>query len=192
MGAFYVIEWMFRRKELDKKFYTYKYHILLLVKEILGGESPNVNKKKEIEKYCNELISKIGNYENLRSVSLEACKQFDQILNEWIDAKGEKSQYHVKDNPNFTLFLLDMIRNGVESRDDKENYSVCIGRILNFQTDKNGDYYGFIQREPDNIFFHEKSSPNIELSFVGKEVQYRIGFQSDKMIATNVLLLDTN
>lgn len=40
------IEWMFRRKELDKKFYTYKYHILLLVKEILGGESPNVNKKK--------------------------------------------------------------------------------------------------------------------------------------------------
>ena len=60
----------------------------------------------------------------------------------------------------------------------KENDSDTLrfrGTVIKTGVDRNGNYYGFITRQPHDVFFHEKD--NAGLSFdglTGQEVLYNI------------------
>jgi hypothetical protein len=180
------VDLMFRRHQLDKHFMTYKYHILLVMKELLGGESPNINIRKDIDSYCANLEKELKDYDSLLNVAHKACGKFDEITKEWITSNGESAKYHIKDNPIFTKFMLERIRNSVSVDVNKSSEQILLGKILNFQTDKNGSYYGFIKKEPNNVFFHENDNPGIEISHVGRDVYYDVIEKNGRVYAVNM------
>lgn len=167
------IDWMFRRKELDKKYITYRYHIMLITKELLCGKSPDINIKKEIEKYCNDLLDAIGDKDKLLNVALKACEKFDDITHMWIKDNGESAKYHIKDNPAFTNYLLKKIDNDIFVQELLEPESFLDGKILNIKTDRNGMFYGVIKRKAENIMFFEEQNPNIDMSYIGRNVLFQ-------------------
>lgn len=181
------IERLFKKKLVPKKYYTYKLQIMLLVKEMLGGHSGDINQKKEINKYCASLIDVIAKKGNLESDLVRACEEFERISTKWVQAKGEAYKYSIKDNSEFTNFMISSLY-------DREIIPVDVvmptnkGRVLNVKTDKHGDYFGFINRFPENIFFHENDNPEMDLSYIGKEVCYDIVEKNGKTIGINVRL----
>lgn len=177
------LDWMIRRKNVDKHYTVYKYHVLLILKELIGGESPNINNKKQIEKYCENFLEKIKTFEELLQYTQKACEMFDVITEEWV---RQHSKYSIKDNYLFTSFMLEHIHSGDAKKIEKTSEKTLAGRILNFQTDKNGDYYGFIQKENQNIRYHEKNNPGIKYSDVGREVFYDVENSGTGIYATHM------
>ena len=104
----------------------------------------------------------------------------------WVCEKGEQYRDARKDRAEFTKFLLDYIY-----EEGAENRSVqTIGKVLIIKTDKNGKYYGFIQRIPENIYFGEYDNPNICLEYENKMVSYEVMGYKGKMRAINVSLIE--
>lgn len=179
------IEKMFRTNNINRDFYAYKMQIMLIFKELIGGKSPDINHKKEIERYCDDIIRKISNEEEKKKYVKKAVEAFENISNEWIDVKGTAYRDSRKDNPDFTKFLLNKLRE--ERRDEIETKNV--GKVLNVNTDRKGEFFGFIQREPQNIFFHEQSNPGINLTYEEKTVSYDVKKINGSVQAVNIKVL---
>lgn len=184
------IETMFKRKELSKEFYTYKYHIMLILKEMLGGESPSINKKKEIEKYCDKLQTRLISDSNLIELAKKACENFKEITEKYVSECGESAKYHIKDSNAFTTYMLKQLRSAESVNIDKSGEKELNGRVLNFSTDRSGCYFGFISKEPNNIFFHESDNPKLNISLIGKIVRYEIEQRRGKEYAVNIGIID--
>ena len=82
------VDALFRERKLPKALSNYKMHIILLVKEMKGGSSPDLS-SKDIDKYCNRLLKALENGK-LKQCALEACDKFEDIREKWIKAKGEQ------------------------------------------------------------------------------------------------------
>ncbi len=61
-------------------------------------------------------------------------------------------------------------------------------KVLNMKTDKNGMFFGYIKREPNNILFNEYDNPKVNASLVYGNVYYDIVEKNGKMYAVNVRL----
>lgn len=167
------VERLFRGDKLDKELYTYKYHIMLILKETLMGRSPNINQKREMEKYCKGLLEKIGSKEMFLQYAKSACKKFASIKEKWISCKGDSFRYAIKDRVEFTEFLLDELNSEEKKELDAGNEKLR-GKVLNISTDRYGKYFGFIKKAPSNIFFHESKNPDISLDYEDKDVVYDV------------------
>lgn len=182
------IEKLFRSKKIDKALYTYKYHIMLLIKELQMGKSPNINLKKDIEKYCKELLKKLDTTEKLIKCAQEACEKFNSITKKWVLCKGETYKYAIKDRPEFTEFLLAELEEGKE--DEIKDSTTLRGKVLNISTDRHGQYFGFIKKEPSNIFFHESKNPDVSLEYENRDVMYKVERDEDgREYATKISLI---
>lgn len=185
------IERMFRKGTLPRTAYPYKMHIMLLVKEMQMGKSPSINQKKDIEEYCKKLLDKIGNKEKLSRFSKVACEEFEKITKKWIDYKGESFRYAIKDKSEFTEFLLAEISEKGEVGTPQELTSELRGKILNINTDRYGNFFGFIKGYPTNVFFHESKNPDISLDYESKDVTYDIlKDEQGKVFAVNIKLIN--
>ncbi len=181
-------EYLFRSGTISKKNYSYKLHIMLLIKEMQMGKSPDINNKKEIEKYCKELLKKLEQKSEFIRYAKDASVKFDEVACKWIDYKGMTYRYAMKDSSEFTKFMLKIL-----AKTDEQKYSIeepaLVGKVMNINTDRHGDYFGFIRRHPGNIFFHENENPNINLDYENKEVVYEIAKKNGKEVAINIRLL---
>ena len=181
-------EYLFRSGVISKKNYSYKLHIMFLIKEMQMGQSPDINNKKKIEEYCKNLLKKLDKRSEFIKCAKNANDKFDELADGWVKYKGETYRYAMKDSLEFTKFMFTALGKKDESRIVFRE-PVLVGKVLNISTDRHGEYFGFIKREPANIFFHERENPNVNLSFENKEVTYEILKNKGREIAVNIKLL---
>ncbi len=175
---------MKKEKELgDLK--NYKMHILFLIQELNMGASPSINDKAAIEEYCKTFLDVLstGKFEKL---VLTAADKFRNLMKKWIDKKGENYRFSVKDNPEFTEFMLNELRGNTQISQSDSMYH---GTVMTVTTDKYGNLFGFIKCKPNNIYFNELDNPDMNISYEGKEVSYKITGTGNQMRAINVRLV---
>lgn len=179
------VDILFREKKLPRELSSYKMHIMLLIKEMKGGPSPDLV-SDDIDQYCEQLFQVLqdGRFEQC---AMEACNKFKDIRVKWIGLKGEQYKYGIKDSAEFRTFLMKEVYGALEEHKAEKLY---IGNVLNINLDRNNTLYGFIQHVPNNIFFHEFDNPDIDQSYVGKKVSYKIIHNGNQKRAVNVQLME--
>jgi hypothetical protein len=179
---------MIRLGTIPKDLATYKMQIAFLFKHQIGGISPNINSEKEIDQYCKKVL-KVLDDDKLAQKQLElTIEVFRKKMTDWIKLKGESYKFGIKSSVEFSRFLM---QSANEQRGINENLKNR-GKVLTIGHDRNGLNYGFISKEPEDIFFHSADNPS--LSFKGlhdRDVLYNIVINplTGKEKAINVTLL---
>ena len=164
---------------IPKDLVPYKMHLCWLIKELSVPNAPTINNEKEIDRYCDQLIKKILDENEWNKTLAKACSVFSEKQAEWISQKGSSYKYGIKESTEFFNYLKSFLYTQTHTIPKvKENDSDTLrfrGTVIKTGVDRNGNYYGFITRQPHDIFFHEKD--NADLSFdglTGQEVLYNI------------------
>lgn len=178
------VEELFRAEKLPKDLKAFKMHIMLLVKDMQGGLSPDLS-SDDIEPYCQRLLDALKK-NSLDNCAVKACKKFDEIRVKWIRSKGEQYRSGIKDSAEFRAFLMKELYGAPDERDVEKLY---IGYVVHVDLDRKGNFFGFIEHTPNNIFFHEFDNPDMDRSYIGKKVSYKIVRNSDQERAINVRLM---
>ena len=165
-----------RENKIDRSFDNFKYHIMFIASEQIAGVCPSINDSK-IDDYCKRLLAVISDSDKYATVLKESNKKLQDTITLWVKKHGKKYRHAIKDNQKFTVFLSTFIRGGDVNKisDDSSEELVFRGKVVKARKDRNGLNYGFIQREPDDVFFHQKD--NTELNFdeiYGRTVLYRV------------------
>lgn len=164
---------------------NYKMHILFVLEEMNMGPAPDINDKEKIEIYCKKFIN-ILTENDFKQLVLSAADRFRKLMNQWIDERGYNYKFAIKDNHEFTEFMLEQLR-GTTKR--KQTDSIYHGIVMNVDTDKHGNLYGFIKFRPNNIYFNELDNPGMNISYEGKRVSYRVVGTGTEARAVNVKLV---
>lgn len=169
-----------------KKYKTYKYHLFMILKILLGGSTQTFNDQQKIKDYslliCNEL-NRLKKSE-VEALFIEATNIFDSALIKW-EFKLSKSRDGIKDNKEFTKLLLEEVYNKGQIGLNKSSYlpkevaeyDYYTSEILFTHIDKNDNPYGFIYYPPNNIYFHSKFSKKLNFNtpnLKGKKVRFRV------------------
>lgn len=160
-------------------------HLLFLIQELSLGPAPDIDDKERIEEYCKKLLKLLGGTEYKQTV-LRAAARFRQIMRQWVAAKGSDYRYAIKDNPEFKDFMLKELRG---SSVVEVNSNVYTGRVMTVTTDKHGNLFGFIAHRPENVYFNELDNPNMNISYEGKAVSFRLTEKAGKIRGINVRIL---
>lgn len=166
---------------IDNTYDKFKYQILYVVGYIMSGNIDlNINSHKA-EKTAKEMIQICLDYNKF----LEYCKKsisiFETCKSKWIDSYGIRYERAIKDNKNFTKFLIAFVHNDDLDKIefDEEDEQLYYGVVVHEKEDKTGLSYGFISADPDNIFFHQNDNPGIDFSnIIYKKVVYSIFFDA--------------
>jgi hypothetical protein len=97
----YKVEKLFRTNEINNKYKTFKYHILMKIRKKISGEYTLRSNAKKNEKYCNEILNKV-NSDDFLSLCQEICNEIDTAKKEFPGFNNAKLQ-RLKD---FTNRLL--------------------------------------------------------------------------------------
>ncbi len=178
------VDRLFRDKKLPKELSNFKMHILLLIKEMKGGHSPDLA-SDEIDPYCDRLLKSLENGKMLQSAQ-EACKKFEEIRTKWIKLKGNQYRFGIKDSAEFRSFLMKEIYGASEEHTAEKLYT---GYVAKVDLDIHNTLYGFIEHEPKNAFFHEFDNPGMDRSYIGKKVSYKIVLDGGQERAIDVRLI---
>ena len=132
---------------------------------------------KKIDAYCTKMLDVVSDIDAYAEILVASQKKLNSAIHEWVNKQGPKYRHGIKDNPNFTKFLLAYIRG---ANLDNINYEstpplALRGRVVKSRRDRNGFNYGFIQHTPDDVFFHERDNEGLDFSNIyGKSVLYYI------------------
>jgi hypothetical protein len=189
--AFYKLEKLFRANEIERKsFYAFRTHLLMIFREITGGNRPNINSEKIVNEHCQMILSYLKDEDKCRKKFVEASEIFEQTRQHWIkDLK--RDQFRIKDNKDFTDLLLTGIRKSTTIITDlveDENFRYK-GPIVKIFKDRFGTYCGFIGRNPNDIFFHSSSAKGIDLfGKVGHLATYKVSTnpKNGQLIAVDI------
>lgn len=166
-----------RNGMIDRDIENYKHHIMFIVCETIAGICPSINNSSKIDEYCKKLIPEIINANHYTMEIEKANETLKKVKKEWIKAHGSKYRHGIKDNSNFTKFLITYIRGGNTDNIeyDTEQALVLRGRVIKCRRDRNGFNYGFIQRIPNDVFFHERDNSKLDFNAIyGKTVLYHL------------------
>ncbi len=180
------IDRLFREGKLPKDLKNYKMHVMLLIKEMQGGSSPDLS-SVDIDKYCERLVASFEGGK-LNQYALDACEKFKDITAKWIDLKGKQYKHGIKDSAEFRDFLMKEIYGALDGHDLEKVY---VGYVMNVKLDRNNNWFGFIEHMPHNIFFHEFDNPDIDRSYGGKKVSYKIIRDGNQERAINVRIMES-
>lgn len=180
------VDRLFREKKLPKELSNFKMHILLLIKEMKGGLSPELA-SDEIDQYCERLFKALENGKLLQCAQ-DACRKFEEIRTKWISSKGKQYRFGIKDSAEFRNFLMKEIYGASEEHNAEKLY---IGYVTKVDLDRHNTLFGFIDHVPNNIFFHEFDNPNMDRSYTGKKVSYKIVRNGGQERAIDVRLMET-
>lgn len=174
--AFIRTENLFRADKLNKRsHHSFRPHLLMILREIVGGAVPSLNNEKEIDKYCEKILKVIANEKSLEQFLNQSISIFEKASDYWVNDL-KKSADGRKDIEDFSKVLLTHCQKSdakpvVAQPSDDRNF----GEVIKVIVDRNGKKCGFIKRTSGDVFFH--SSQNVSLSFdelEGKYVAYRI------------------
>ena len=173
-----------KKEKSLKDLKNYKMHILFLIQELNMGSSPNINDNEAIEEYCKKFLSflSVNNFEKL---VMTAADKFRYLMQKWIEKKGNNYRFSIKDNPEFTEFMFSELRGNTKIN---KSDSIYHGTVMTVKMDKYGNLFGFITRKPNNIYFNELDNPDLNISYEGKEVTYRVTGIGNEERAINVKL----
>ena len=162
--------------EKYKEYTTYKYQIMCLLVESVAGIVPDINNVKRIDVFCEKAYQEIRDPLQLERRLNEAIGQFAEIKNAWIRDKGTKFRYAIKDNPDFTKYMLTYIRGGnTEKVLNAMSETGLRGTVVVVKKDRNGLFYGYIKHSPADVFIHEDDNPSVRFyDLMGKDVVYTI------------------
>lgn len=163
---------------------NYKMHILFVLQELNMGPAPDINDRDEIEKYCKKFLDLLSK-SHFETLVLTATEHFRNLMQKWIDRKGNNYRFAMKDRPEFTEFMLEELRGNAKRT---HSSGIYYGKVLSIQRDINGNLYGFIVCEPNNIYFNNLDNPHINASYAGKQVRYKISGAGNTARAVNVQL----
>lgn len=179
------LDYVMKREKSLKDLKSYKFHILFLIQELNMGPSPNINDKDGIEGYCKKFLDVLSGSEFEKLVT-KAADEFRYLMQKWIEKKGDNYRYYIKDNPEFTEFMLNELRGSIKVHKSDSMYT---GTVMNVSTDKYGNLFGFISHKPKNIYFNELDNPDLNISYEGKKVSYRLTGKGREERAINVKLI---
>lgn len=188
--TFYKLEKLFRKQKLDKGFYTFKYHLMMIFRELIAGKNPNVNNERTIDEHSQLVLSVLKDEIKTIEYFKNTIQIFENRRNYWTK-NLQKSFHGIKDNKDFTTLLIKELRKGKEITTDiveDDNY-VYKGKIVKIIKDRYGKYCGFIERKPNNIFFHSSSSKGMNLfGSENKLVSYKVSTnpKSGQLLAVDV------
>jgi hypothetical protein len=162
-------------RELYKDIITYKFQLLCLTAEMSAGIVPDINNSKEIDKYCERLLTIVRDKVKYTEAISISITEFLFIKDKWIKAKGIQYKYSIKDNQEFTTFMLITLRGGDPNKIIEENSESFRGTVATVKKDRNNFYYGFIKKYPCDVFIHEDDNPKIHFDdLAGKDVVYTL------------------
>jgi cold shock CspA family protein len=175
--TFYKLEKLFRNNIIERKeYYSFRSHIMMVFRELISGNCPNVHAEKAIDKHCETVLEVLKDEKDTEAYFRKAIEIFSKCKNIWVDELG-KSSYGIKDIADFTNLLLKTVdeTKGVSPIEYSDSNNLFEGKVVKTIIDRYGDRCGFIKRVPNDIFFHSKA--NRELDFVdleGKYVSYEV------------------
>lgn len=169
----------FFRNNLDefKYFIRYRFQIMSLFIHMISGRVPNLTNYKDVSSYCKKILDVLYDDGLFNKHARSTILKFDEIKTKWIDTKGIKFAYAIKDNVSFVNFMFQFINIPYDKFNNKSNPDSGLfrGVVNKVGRDRNGYYYCYIKSEPNDIFVHQEDSPRtIFSSLFGKEVLYRI------------------
>lgn len=158
--AFVMVHRMITKKVIPKEMRKYTYHILMLLRVYLMGEStPKMNSNK-ITPYCMDMIGKIRDEEEFSKI----CTKIIGEIKNALDTSGTSVNGNTPDRlKSFTELLLQNFRNKSEEIIEKDP-ELVVGNIengkLRWFDDVKG--YGFIDRDVGgDIFVHATGLLNV-------------------------------
>lgn len=154
----------YRKGTIPRELSAYKMHLCWMLKEYLEPNSPNINNEKEIDKYCDKIREKILNEAIWETNIQKVCQRFLEIKELWISEKGDSYKYGIKDSVDFFAFLQAKIHVPATTHAVSNTPLQYRGTVIKVSLDRNGKYYGFISKMPNDIFFHEKDNPGLRFS----------------------------
>lgn len=188
--AFYKLEKLFRKGKLNRDYYSFKYHLLMIFRELIGGASPNINNERIVDEHSQLVLKVLKNDQTSLEYYNKSIALFDSTRKEWSDVL--KKNYHgVKDNKEFTDLLIQKLRNTNQPTTDlaEDPDFIYKGKIIKIIKDRYGKYCGFIERKPNNIFFHSSSAKGLNLfNSEGELVSYKVSTnpKSGQLLAVEV------
>ena len=163
--------------KIPRQLSGFKHHILMIAAEQVAGICPNINNNEKIDSYCDNLIKVVTDMDSFSKVLNNSYEIMKEVTKLWVEQRGRQYRHGIKDNADFTAFLLTYIRGGDITKVDYDVAPQLLyrGRVIKARKDRNGFYYGFIQHDPEDVFFHERDNEGLDFGNIyGKEVLYRI------------------
>lgn len=163
-------EQLFKKYPEYKYLKTYRFQILMIIRELCNNSPFTINNEKNIDAYCKILLSILRDPEKFEAVFLSAISEFSRLVDSWTATKGETYRYGIKDSAEFTKYVLENIC-PAQYFDDLPYR----GTVIKISRDRYNHYYGFISKQPGNIFFHSADNKAIDFSdLLNKDVIYEI------------------
>jgi len=182
--AFLKMEKYLREQKIPTYIKSYKPHILMMLREGIAGYVPSFYKEKTIDAHSQQILDVLIDDKKALEKFKEVISVFDNAMTSWETELG-KSRRGTKDVEAFTKHLLEKTRKHfktVSVQDTEDTTKLYSGKVVNLITDKFGNQCGFIERQPENIFFHSSNNKNLNFHFLkGKWVTYKV----ERNIKTN-------
>ena len=157
--------------EKIKDYRAYKFHILMIANLTINNNIIPINKEKDIDAHCCEILKSIEM--DSSKLFLSSIERFASCRNEWISALN-KSQYRIKDIYEFVELIINSFKSSINIKESLPQ-NLNIGKIVKISIDKNGNYFGFIEHRPFDLFFHEYQNNGLDFkNLIGKYVSYEI------------------
>lgn len=183
--TFFKLESLYREEIIEKgKFRNFNMHLIMVFRELVGGDIPDINDTLKIEVYCKKILAVLKNAEAMKNYFKEAVHLFQDARNAWV--KRGMSYDGVKDVKDFTELLLQFAKKDEKFILQDSVQDIYYGKIMRVGLDKHGYLYGFIRENSgDAIFFHSKRSQNIDFSNkAGSSVTFKKEFDPKKIITS--------
>jgi hypothetical protein len=78
--ALFRIESLIRKKQIDNRYRTFKYHLLGILRRVVAGPAMPSMSANKFEKYCNTLCDVLWDDDRCMAFLSDACKVLDRIL----------------------------------------------------------------------------------------------------------------
>jgi len=159
----------------------FSFHILFVLVRLMAGSPPNPFKEKQVEAYCEDVLTSLDNSNGFSTKLEESIEVFDRCRAIWVNDL-RKSRDGMKDISGFTDLLISETKTSSDVDNDlpmeKREFS---GIVLKVLIDRYGRYFGFIKSYPENFFFHSSDSPGVEMvDLPGKLVRYKLVYRDYK------------
>lgn len=193
--TFYRLEKLYRDGEISKELYAFRAQLSMLFRQIIAGDCPSINFEKGIDEHCDILLKVLNDEKSTGERFKQAIDFFEGCKQKWVK-ELKKSPFSMKDVADFTSLLLTEARKefGKQTSNLVEDEKfVYTGVVLSLLTDKWGKQFGFIKRQPANLFFHSNSNRYLKFDDLkGKSVTYRIETnpKDQRLFAVDVKIVD--
>jgi len=173
--AFYILEKIFRERNFHKDLKAYKAHLLMIYCRLVAGQCPALSNEKLVDKYADKILNSLHDI-NIANIEFEkAADIFNRTKDYWTEHL-HKSQYAIKDIPDFTNILIAQLNKETFVSLQKDTIiSTYSGAVKKVMKNRAGQDCGYIDRSPKEIFFQKSKNPSLNFeNLENKIVRYNI------------------